>query len=107
MDIHKGRGNANKIMNRLLLNLSKDLKIEIASVDGGSLRNAIPRESVSIITVSDAATLKKQVQNFEKIVKEEYGTTDPKLAVSLEDTETPSQVFNADFQYKSIQIKFR
>lgn len=49
MDIHRGRGNANKIMNRLLWSLSKDLKIEIASVDGGSLRNAIPRESVVFV----------------------------------------------------------
>ncbi len=103
MDIHKGRGNANKIMNRLLLNLSKDLKIEVASVDGGSLRNAIPRESVSVITVSDATALKKQIQDFEKIVKEEYGTTDSKLVVTIEDAETPAQVFNADFQYKLLR----
>jgi dipeptidase D len=66
MDIHRGRGNANKIMNRLLWSLSNDLKIEIASVDGGSLRNAIPRESVSVITVADVAALKKQIQAFEK-----------------------------------------
>ena len=43
MDIHRGRANANKIMNRLLLLLYNGLKIEIASIDGGSLRNAIPR----------------------------------------------------------------
>ena len=66
MDIHRGRGNANKIMNRLLLNLSNDLQIEIASIDGGSLRNAIPRESISVITVADANALKRQIQEFEK-----------------------------------------
>ena len=103
MDIYKGRGNANKIMNRLLLNLSKALKIEIASVDGGSLRNAIPRESVSVVTVSDAVALKKQVQDFEKIVKEEYSTTDSKLVVTIEDTEAPAQVFSSDFQHKLLR----
>lgn len=103
MDIHRGRGNANKLMNRLLLLLNKDLQIEIASIDGGSLRNAIPRESVSVITVSDINTLKKQIQEFEKIVKEEYSTTDPKLMITLEDTEIPTQVFNSDFQYKLLR----
>ena len=65
MDIHRGRGNANKIMNRLFLNLSVDLQIEIASVDGGSLRNAIPRESVSKITVADTNAIKNKYKEFE------------------------------------------
>ncbi len=103
MDIHRGRGNANKIMNRLLWSLSKDLKIEIASIDGGSLRNAIPRESVSVLTVADVAALKTQIQAFEKSVKEEHSTTDPNLVVTIEDVETPAHVFNADFQYKLLR----
>jgi len=103
MDIHRGRGNANKIMNRLLWSLSNDLKIEIASIDGGSLRNAIPRESVSIITVADSAALKTQIQAFEKIVKEEHSTTDPNLVITFEEAEMPTQIFNSDFQYKLLR----
>ncbi len=105
MDIHRGRGNANKIMNRLLLNLSNDLHIEIESIDGGSLRNAIPRESLSVIAVSDAnkEALIKQIKNFEKIIKEEYETTDPKLAVTIEDSDAPKQVLQKDFQFKLLR----
>ena len=105
MDIHRGRGNANKLMNRLLLNLSNDLDIEISSVDGGSLRNAIPRESVSVITVSEnnKEALKKQIQNFEITIKAEHNTTDPKLVVTIEDTEMQAHVFNKDFQYKFLR----
>ena len=105
IDIHRGRGNANKIMNRFLLNLSSDLHIEIASIDGGSLRNAIPRESVAVIAVSDTnkEALKKQVKNFETIIKEEYHTTDPKLAVTIEETDAPKQVLQKDFQYKLVR----
>ena len=105
MDIHRGRGNANKLMNRLLLNLSNDLDIEISSVDGGSLRNAIPRESVSVITVSEnnKEALKKQIQNFEATIKEEHNTTDPKLVVTIEDTEIQSHVLNKDFQFKLLR----
>jgi dipeptidase D len=103
MDIHRGRGNANKIMNRLLLNLTRDLTIEIASVDGGSLRNAIPRESVSVITVGDANNLKKSIQEFESIIQAEYKTTDPNVVITIEETEVPTQVVPADFQYKLLR----
>ena len=105
MDIHKGRGNANKLMNRLLLSLTKDLQIEIASVDGGSLRNAIPRESVSIVTVSEnnKEAFKKYISNFEAVLKLEYNTTDPNLIIAISDAETPAQVMSADFQFKLLR----
>src|SRR6478609_5951520 len=105
MDIHKGRGNANKLMNRILFALNKDFQIEIASIDGGSLRNAIPRESVSVITVSDANrdALKKQVKNFEAVLKEEHSTTDPNLVVTMEDTDAPAQVLNKEFRDKLLR----
>ena len=105
MDIHKGRGNANKLMNRLLLNLSKSLTIEIASIDGGSLRNAIPRESVSSIIVAsnNADALKKQVKDFETILKAEHNTTDPKLVITIDPIQTPAQVLNKDFQFKLLR----
>lgn len=103
MDIHRGRGNANKIMNRLLLNLTRDLTIEIASIDGGSLRNAIPRESVSVITVGDANNLKKSIQEFESIIQAEYKTTDPHVIITIDETEVPAQVVSADFQYKLLR----
>ena len=51
MDIHLKRGNANKIMNRLL-NVAFDFNLNIAEINGGSLRNAIPRESFSKIVVN-------------------------------------------------------
>ena len=103
MDIHRGRGNANKIMNRLLLNLTRDLTIEIASIDGGSLRNAIPRESVSVITVGDVNNLKKSIQEFESIIQAEYKTTDPHVIITIDETEIPTQVVSADFQYKLLR----
>ena len=103
MDIHRGRGNANKIMNRLLLNLTRDLTIEIASIDGGSLRNAIHRESVSVITVGDANNLKKSIQEFESIIQAEYKTTDPHVIITIDETEVPTQVVSADFQYKLLR----
>lgn len=105
VDIHKGRANANKIMNRILLELSGQFNIQIASVDGGSLRNAIPRESQSVFVLANeyAEAVKKSIQNFNSIVKNEYHFTDPSLEVSLETTAIPEKVAAAEFQYKFLR----
>jgi dipeptidase D len=102
VDIHKGRANANKLMNRMLLNLASNYKIEIASIDGGSLRNAIPRESVAEIVIAEEFTgkLKNAIAEFNTILKNENSTTDPNLNITFEKTAIPAGVLNAEFQHK-------
>ena len=51
MDIHLGRGNANKWMNRLFKHVKSVVDLRLCSLEGGSLRNAIPRESTAIVAV--------------------------------------------------------
>jgi len=51
-DIHRGRGNANKILNRYLWNVNRKTDLRVHSFDGGNLRNAIPREATAIVSVS-------------------------------------------------------
>ena len=98
MDIHKGLGNANKLMNRLLFQLNKTTDLGIASVDGGSLRNAIPRESFARIVVPISVDLSSFVKEWQAILKQEYGTTDPDLELTLEECATPATVCNQAFQ---------
>jgi dipeptidase D len=104
MDIHRGRGNANKLMNRLLAALSHELKLEISSIDGGSLRNAIPRESVSEFYISsqDEMKLKELVNQYLSIYKSEYQCTDPNLTLLLEEVSNSSHVLPHEFQVKLI-----
>ncbi|MCB0430128.1 MAG: aminoacyl-histidine dipeptidase [Flavobacteriales bacterium] len=105
MDIHRNRGNANMLMNRILTDAATKFGVHISTIDGGGLRNAIPRESVATVAVSaDAAS------NFEAFVKEtgnafksEYKDTDPNLAVSLEKTDAPQNILPADFQQKFLK----
>ncbi len=106
IDIHKGRGNANKLMNRLLLNLSSQFQIEIASIDGGSLRNAIPRESVAdIVTTEDNLnTVKNFLAEYQLILQKEHHTTDPNVIVTFEKIDLPANIFNADFHQKLLRI---
>jgi dipeptidase D len=100
MDIFKGRGNANKLMNRLLLTLSKELQIEIASIDGGSLRNAIPRESVAEIAIldTDIDKLKAIINQYQTTVKEECQTTDANLSITSESIIEINFVLPKNFQ---------
>ena len=104
-DIHKGRGNANKLMNRLLLDLTKEYKVSIASVDGGGLRNAIPRESAAVVVTpkEHAEAVKARVGEFATTFKEEYGVTDPGVQVSIEQTEAPTHVMDIAVQQKLLR----
>tara|TARA_B100001093_G_scaffold453792_1_gene462683 strand:+ start:3178 stop:4623 length:1446 start_codon:yes stop_codon:yes gene_type:complete len=88
MDIHLERGNANKIMNRLLsAALNHDL--HIIEIDGGSLRNAIPRESVAQVVVNDESFL----ENLDELVadiKNEYAVTEPDLNIEVNSIAIPN-----------------
>jgi dipeptidase D len=106
MDIHLGRGNANKLMNRLLIEIHKEIHFEIASIDGGGLRNAIPRESrVSLAVIGD---LKSQfiakAKEIEAVLKSEYRITDPNLQVEINDIACPGLVMEKQFQIHLLQI---
>jgi len=100
MDIHKGRGNANKLMNRLLSDATTSHMISVATIDGGGLRNAIPRESFAIIGVDSAQVdgFKAWLKSFEADLQAEHHTTDPNLVVTLEGADTPTKVMNPAFQ---------
>jgi dipeptidase D len=107
-DIHLGRGNANKLMNRILLYLTTEFSIEITSINGGSLRNAIPRESVAVVVASVAQTtaVQQAVATLAGILKEEYKVTDPKLVVSIESAPVPEQVMDMAFQQKLLRAVY-
>ncbi|MDB5201179.1 MAG: aminoacyl-histidine dipeptidase [Ferruginibacter sp.] len=86
VDIHKGRANANKLLTRILLHVAKEFSADLIAFDGGSLRNAIPREAVAelMIRVSDEENLRASVKSLEMVLKSEYGFTDPQLNVAFE-----------------------
>ncbi len=103
-DIHKGLGNANKIMNRFLLN-ALDQGVRVATIEGGSLRNAIPRESVCIITVptDQEHAFKASFTELKTKIISEYSTTDPDLKISLSPTESPAKVMALEDQTRFLR----
>ncbi len=100
MDIHKGRGNANKLMNRLLTAAAARFDAAVVSIDGGSLRNAIPRESVAEIVIPEhhEAEFLLWMNEMLGIYKAEYSTTDPDLTLTCEGIETSKQAMNTNVQ---------
>ena len=107
-DIHLGRANANKLMNRILLSLTKEYAISIACINGGSLRNAIPRESVATIVADEKAATKLQdsLTSLANIIKEEFKVTDPKLNINIETASMPDQVMDTAFQQKLLRAVY-
>ena len=104
MDIHKGLGNANKIMNRLLYKGFELFGLAVSEINGGSLRNAIPRESESIITLP-----KNKINDFntafEQLIKDikfELKTTEPTLQIGLQEAPLPNLIMNSDSQIQLI-----
>lgn len=101
MDIHKGLGNANKIMNRLLFDGFENFGLQISEISGGSLRNAIPRESVAkviIATIYDEAFV-FDMQEIINEIKAEFKTMEPNLTIEIVKSETtPAKVMDLGVQ---------
>lgn len=100
MDIIKGLGNANKLMNRLLFGGFENFGMRIASINGGGLRNAIPRESQAVVTVDEVQKedfLKASGKIIEAI-KEEFKSLEPRMKIEISETELPQKVMEVGAQ---------
>ncbi|MBD3408671.1 MAG: beta-Ala-His dipeptidase [Ignavibacteriales bacterium] len=96
LEIQKQRGNAIKILGRLLWNLTKDYEVELCDLEGGNKRNAIPRESSAVVAVSPnhETALKKYVEDYDKIVKAELSSVDPNVAIEAKKIDAPGKRFD-------------
>jgi dipeptidase D len=102
VDINLGRGNSNKIMNRFMLDAAKRFKMRLSSIDGGSLRNAIPRESFALVTVPGKHTgnFLLAVKAFEALLKSEIGTIETDLRFKADPADMPNSVILNSTQVK-------
>lgn len=100
MQIHEGLGNANKIMNRLLFDGFENFGLRISEIDGGSLRNAIPRESNAVVAIDaiheDAFLL--EIGLISAAIKKELKTMEPDLDISVSKVDTPNKIMDLGVQ---------
>jgi len=94
MDIHKGYGNANKLMARLLLDKYQKFDFLLHEFDGGGLRNAIPREAtvVGAVPKLNKQALLQALHHISSEIKMEYASTEPQLQISITE-EVPASLF--------------
>jgi dipeptidase D len=100
LDISLGRGNANKLIVRFLKHATREIDVRLAEINGGGMRNAIPREGYAVVLVPDEniALLKKAVKNYESIYKLELGAVEPTLSFTIEETEMPKSMIEERVQ---------
>lgn len=93
MDIDKGRGNANKLMTRLLYNLRSLCDVQLVEFDGGSLRNAIPREASALIALNkeEKTTLLQHVKSIADTIQLEYKTVEPLMQIEVSEASISDQ----------------
>lgn len=105
VDIPLGRANSNKLMFRFLMQAESDFGIRIAEAAGGDLRNAIPRESYSLVLVpvNKIKEFEKFVKGYEKMYRAEFAETEPTLSIKSSKVDTPSRVMKREDQYKIIR----
>jgi dipeptidase D len=104
LDIILGRGNAIKILARALRSI-ENIDHRITSIDGGSLRNAIPREAEATLLMNDTdyTNAEKIVNDFQKIVSDEFKSVDGGIKIILKKSDSdPKKVFTKEFAKKII-----
>jgi len=100
VDINLQRGNANKLMFRFLKDAVADYEARLASIDGGSLRNAIPREAFAVITVpeDDVEDIVDFVKEYEDLFIEEFKGVEEKISFTVEQVGLPTGLIPEEVQ---------
>lgn len=100
VDIHLQRANANKLMFRFLKEAVAEYEARLACIDGGSLRNAIPREAFAVITVpaDGVDDIFELINEYETLFIEEFDGIEDSINLVAEETELPSGLIPEEIQ---------
>jgi dipeptidase D len=108
LEIDRGRGNAIKLLARFLSKKAPLLELRIAGIEGGSKRNAIPRESEAVVCLppGNRKALEEAAREFEQVCREELKAKDTELHVRVADhgSAKPDQVLRPDLQDRLLKL---
>ena len=107
-DINKGRGNAIKVLNRILWRAAKDFELRLAEIDGGNLRNAIAREAFATATIPsrNADIFVSQMEKLAADIKLELKTNEPALKINIATVVMPQCLIDLKTQTKLINALY-
>ncbi|QNS42419.1 aminoacyl-histidine dipeptidase [Chryseobacterium manosquense] len=102
MDIHKGFGNANVILGRLLYTGVYNQNIQLISIDGGGLRNAIPREANAVFSVRNVVEFIDNANILIASILEEFANVEKDLQINIENFSTTEKAISEEDSKKII-----
>ncbi len=102
MDIIKGLGNANVLMGRFLYLALEKQFIRLVSIDGGGLRNAIPREAYAVFSVRNAPEFIENATALKNEILEEYESLEQNLTIRIENFSSPDKAISEEDSRKVI-----
>jgi dipeptidase D len=102
MDIHKGFGNANVILGRLLYHGIENQNIQLISIDGGGLRNAIPREGNAVVSVRNSVEFIEAANSLKASILEEFASVEKDLHINIETFSPPEMAISTEDSKKII-----
>ncbi len=106
-EIDKGRANANKLMGRILNDLMSEIEFNLSNINGGAKMNAIARtaEAHLVISSNNEAKLKNKIEIWDKVLKNEYKSSDPNMSLELKKLDTNlDKVFTYNTTQKVVDI---
>ncbi len=100
LDINLGRGNANKLLVRFLKHATQELDVRLAEINGGGMRNAIPREAYAVVVVPAEAEkdFLAAVSKYEAVYQAELSISEPNLSFTAEETSKPKSLIDERVQ---------
>ena len=106
LEINEGRGNANKLLARVTHDLLMEFDCQLASFEGGNMRNAIPREAHAVLVFNpdDMEGLDAYIREYEVQLNEEYAPIESNISLKMEETDTPAMVVPEEIQDNMINV---
>lgn len=100
LEIHLGRANANKLMVRFVRDAVAELDARLATWHGGNMRNAIPFECETVLTLpkENVEELKNMVEEYRVLFNDEFAGIENEIHFFVEDVETPATEVPEDIQ---------
>ena len=108
IDINRGRGNAIKLLARLLWSAQQEIGLRVASIEGGKGYNAIPREAAAVVAVpeTEVSRLAENVEAFAATLKQELARTEPDLQIAVKTATIPDRVMTPDAQRRIVSALY-
>ncbi len=104
IDINRGRGNAIKLLARLLWSAQQAIPLRVATITGGGRYNAIPREASAVVAIpeTEVTRLTDFVAAFAATVRQELARTEPDLQVAATPAAVPDMVMTPEAQRRIV-----